>query len=177
MPQENIWYSDKIYHLQRSLFDIAHHSDSKPNEPVPLDSVCALAALIYCGRYLRDIPFSYAVTKNAVSRLKDAIEGYDLEHAWDFDEGKEGTENREVQKKKLFWILAFGGIAAEGKREHGWFLDRFGLACVEMNIKNWEESQKVLAEVLWQEELDESGYRFWEDSRNSAGQIDRWVEM
>lgn len=54
--EDNIWYPDKIYILQRHLFHIAHDSSNASL----LDSVCALAALKYCGHCLCDIPLSYS---------------------------------------------------------------------------------------------------------------------
>lgn len=155
MPQEDIWYSDKIYYLQRNLFDIAHDASYHS----PIDSVCALAALIYCGHCLRDIPLSYVVTAKAVTRLKDAIELYEMFNFWNGD--------YELTKKML-WILGFGGIAAEGKSEREWFVKKFRFCCFNMGVTDWNTAKAAIDNVLWEPDLDDAGVRFWEESNKEA---------
>jgi hypothetical protein len=108
--QEDIWYSGKIYFLPRNLFNIAHGQvedasiDMKERE---LDRLCALAALMYCGYCLRNLPFLFVSFANGVSRLKLAIELFRTNFAfveYDLFNG--------FQIKKLFWVLGFGGGAA-----------------------------------------------------------------
>lgn len=155
MPQENVWYNDKIYHLQRNLFDLAF-SDGQHPQNRPLDSVCAQAGLIYCGHYLRDVPFSYPILANAVTRLKVAIEQYESAFVWNTD--------RE-DSKRMYWALGFGGIAAEAGAEYAWFVRRFAEIGKEMMVGSWAESKMMFVEVLWQEELDEAGVRLWEQAQ------------
>lgn len=148
-PELDIWYSDKIYFLQRNLFDIAHGSSNVPQ----LDSICALAALIYCGHCLRDIPLSYAVTANAVTRLKNTLEVFDVasiqdQESWD----------------KYFWVLSFGGVAAEGKREQEWFVLKFRAMRDYLELADWDAARSILDKVLWQTELDPAGKRLWQAS-------------
>lgn len=155
MPDEDIWYSDKIYYLQRSLFDIAHDSSYH----MPIDSVSALAALIYCGHCLRDIPLSYAVTSKAVTRLQSALELYETFNLWMGD--PELT-------KKMFWILAFGGIAAEGKSERAWFVQKFRFCSFDLNLNTWESARLILDGILWEPGLDDAGIRLFEDSNRQG---------
>ncbi|KAH9212874.1 fungal-specific transcription factor domain-containing protein [Leptodontidium sp. 2 PMI_412] len=155
MPDEDIWYSDKIYYLQRSLFDIAHDSSYH----MPIDSVSALAALIYCGHCLRDIPLSYAVTSKAVTRLQSALELYETFNLWMGD--PELT-------KKMFWILAFGGIAAEGKSERAWFVQKFRFCSFDLNLNTWESARLILDGILWEPGLDDAGVRLFEDSNRQG---------
>lgn len=151
IPTEDIWYSDKIYYLQRSLFDIARVSSYH----IPIDSVCALAALIYCGHCLRDIPLGYAVTSKAVTRLQMAIGSYEEFNLWIGNLGA---------TKKMFWIFAFGGVAAEGKPERGWFAQKFIRCSYILQVTGWESARTILGDLLWEPGLDDAGIRFFEQS-------------
>lgn len=150
---DDISYSDRVYYLQRHLFDIAQDTSYH----APLDSVCALAALMYCGYRLRDIPFAYARVSNAVTRLKDAIEEYEGSHLWVGD-GKLAT--------KMIWLSAFGGVASQGKPERTWFAERFRMCCENLLISDWVGAKMVLDSVLWERELDEGGVRLWNESKS-----------
>ena len=153
LPREDIWYSDKIYYLQRSLFDIIHNPDLLSSS---LDAACGIAGLIYCTHCLRDIPFTFQVISKAVSRLKSAIEGIE-------------TEQLQVQIStagvRLLWVLGLGGVAAEGKRDRSWFAAKFKDMCGVMSLIDWESTKAVLESVLWQEELNDAGERLWDESR------------
>jgi hypothetical protein len=148
LPEDNIWYSDKIYYLQRNLVEIVYC----PNTPRPVDRVCAMAALMYCGHCLRDVPFTFQVIARAVTRLKAAIIKLEMEDSADTD--------REA-KKVMFWILGFGGVAAEGKPERDWFVAKFGALRDELDINDWETASRVLKDVLWQRELDDAASKLW----------------
>ncbi|KUJ22896.1 uncharacterized protein LY89DRAFT_729003 [Mollisia scopiformis] len=149
IPSEDIWYSDKIYFLQRNLFDLAQSG----SDATPLDRVCALAALIYCGHCLRDIPLSYAVTANAVTRLKNSLELLELT-----------SLHEQHLTDKCFWILGFGGVAAEGKPEQEWFAVKFRAMSDYMGLPDWTVARSCLDRILWQVELDAAGERLWEAS-------------
>jgi hypothetical protein len=153
MPKEDIWYSDKIYYLQRHILDIAHSSDY----PQPLDSVCALAALIYCGHCLRDIPLTFTAVRNGVTRLKAAIETYEREYSW--------TQDGDLARK-MFWILSFGGVCAEGKLEGEWFATKFCVCSGQLQLKDWIDAKEILDNILWQPELDEGGFRLWTEAKH-----------
>jgi hypothetical protein len=148
LPEDNIWYSDKIYYLQRNLVEIVYC----PNTPRPVDRVCAMAALMYCGHCLRDVPFTFQVIARAVTRLKAAIIKLEMEVSADTD--------RET-KKVMFWILGFGGVAAEGKPERDWFVAKFKALHDVLDINDWETARGLLKEVLWQMELDDAASKLW----------------
>jgi hypothetical protein len=155
-PPEDLWYSDKIYYVQRSLYDVLHQP---PNEIGMLDTACATAALIFCGHCLRDVPLSFMVTTKAVARLKLAIEAslQSISH----------TINSHLQKR-LFWILGFGGTAAEGKAERAWFVSEFRKISSALYLNNketaWQTAKSALESVLWSDKLDEPASRFWAES-------------
>jgi hypothetical protein len=148
LPQDNIWYSDKIYYLQRNLVEIVYC----PNTPRPVDRVCAMAALMYCGHCLRDVPLTFQVIARAVARLKAVIIEYE----------EEITANADTEAKKvMFWILGFGGVAAEGKLERDWYVAKFRSSCDDLNINDWETANGILKDVLWQAELDDAASKLW----------------
>jgi len=151
-PLEDIWYIDKIYYLQSSLYDIIHQP---PYESGILDTACAFAALIFCGHCLRDVPLSFSVHIKAVTRLKTAIEIAQSSIAYTVDPHL---------RKRLFWILGLGGTAAEGKPEKPWFVDQLRNIFRDMHLNgSWESARPVLKSVLWNECLDEPGKKLWEE--------------
>jgi hypothetical protein len=148
LPEDNIWYSDKIYYLQRNLVEVVYC----PSTPKPLDRVCAMAALMYCGHCLRDVPFTFQVIARAVTRLKDSIVECE----------KESSPASETEdKKRMFWILGFGGVAAEGKPERDWFVAKFRASCDDLDINDWETAKGVWEGVLWQSGLDDAASKLW----------------
>jgi len=147
-PKEHIWYSDKVYYLQRNILDIAHGT----NENQPLNTVRALVALIYCARCLRDVPFTFTAMGRAVTRLKSAVLRYEEQNSW---------EANPESARKIFWILCFGGAAAIGKPERTWFAARFRASCDYLDVNDWETARSLLQDMLWEPDLDEAGYEFW----------------
>jgi hypothetical protein len=150
MPKEDMSYSDKVYFLQRQLFEIIHGEGS-----TKLEVACATAALIFCYRMLRDVPFSFGIAGKAVKRAKEALLGV--------NGGQEG------KGEMLFWTLGFGAIAAEGKEEGRWFLEKFGNVCQVLRVRRWEGVRGRLQSVLWGDELDEAGMRVWEEVERVMG--------
>jgi hypothetical protein len=149
VPEENIWYSDKIYSLQHRLYFILHNSPF----PSSLDPAMCIAALIFCAVCLRDITFNFRIIYNGVKRLKTAVQVF-LDRYWkpcvDYALGV-----------KLFWVLGMGGIASEGKEERNWFVGKFKIMCGVLNLKNWEDARGLLEGVLWQEDLNGFGGKLW----------------
>lgn len=84
--------------------------------------------------------------------MKAAIIEYEEEIAADAD--KEA-------KKVMFWILGFGGVAAEGKPERDWFVAKFRASCDDLDINDWETANRILKDVLWQAELDDAASKLW----------------
>ncbi|KAN0122911.1 Fungal specific transcription factor domain containing protein [Hyaloscypha variabilis] len=148
LPEDNIWYSDKIYYLQRNLIEVVYC----PNTPRPVDRVCAMAALMYCGHCLRDVPLTFQVIARAVTRLKAAIIDY---------EKNMSSEPDKEEKRVMFWILGFGGVAAVGKPERDWFVANFRAICDDLDVNDWEKANGMLKDVLWQADLDDGGSKLW----------------
>ena len=157
LPQENIWYSDKIYSVQHRLFDILHSTADQRGE---LDAACCITALIFCSTCLRDIGFNFRVIENAVKRLKEAISEF-LEKHWvprvDFPLGM-----------KLFWVLGLGGIASEGKEERWWFVEKFRKMAAVLGLKDWEGAEAILESALWQADLNGFGRKLWAEAHSSV---------
>ena len=84
--------------------------------------------------------------------LKAAIIKLEMEVSADTD--------RET-KKVMFWILGFGGVAAEGKPERDWFVAKFKALRDVLDINDWETARGLLKEVLWQMELDDAASKLW----------------
>lgn len=125
-----------------------------------LNRLVALAALMYCGHCLRDIPLSHAVFRNGVSRLKTAVEGYQPP-MWDALDLDFDFRGKGLSTRKLFWVLFFGAVAAEGKSERAWFVRRMGMCAADLGLWEWQEAREVMESVLWQSELDANGMRVW----------------
>jgi len=84
--------------------------------------------------------------------LKDSIVEYEKEVPLASD-----TEDQ----KRMFWILGFGGMAAEGKPERDWFVAKFRKSCDDLNINDWETAKEILVNVLWQSDLDDDASKLW----------------
>jgi hypothetical protein len=77
---DHIWYSDKIYLLQRSLMDIAYN---KQHNTSHIDRACAIAALIYLHTGLCEVGIRSKVISVLVSRFKSwAADGDERICAW-----------------------------------------------------------------------------------------------
>ena len=149
MPQENIWYSDRIYYLQRCLFEIMFCPKSEGGS---LDSALAIAGIMFCGNCLRDIPLTFEVFKKAVARLKSVIQ--DLEDC--------GLLIDDPQlDHRLFWAIGFGGVAADGKPERAWYVAKFRQLCDARNIQDWGSAKAVLEAFLWESSYDGAGHLLW----------------
>jgi hypothetical protein len=161
-PRENIWYSDKIYYLQRSLYEIIHRPQSEKGE---LDTAGSIAALIYCCNCLRDIPLSFQVIAKTVKRVKESLETFQ----------KTPLLSQDFKLHiRLFWILGLGGVAAEGKpTERSWLVDEFRKMSELMGVRYWDSARAILEGVLWHPDLDEFGKRFWEEAMSEPG-LDIW---
>jgi len=150
-PEENIWYSDRIYYFQRSLYEIIHRPASDSQD---LEIPGAIAALIYCCNCLRDTPLNFRVIFKAVTRLKESLQ----------------PVSRSVMLSqysgfhfKLFWILGLGGAASEGKPERTWLVEEFRIVRDILEVQSWEETRSILEGMLWHPALDRCGKRFWDE--------------
>jgi len=71
----------------------------------------------------------------------------------------------------MFWILAFGGVCAEGKPEREWFATKFWVASGQLQLKDWESAKEILDAILWQPELDDGGVRLWTEAHTWEGEF------
>ncbi|KAF4631206.1 hypothetical protein G7Y89_g6916 [Cudoniella acicularis] len=160
-PRENLFYSDKIYHFQHQLFTIIH---SSPSFYTSLDKACSIVALLFCCYALKDIPFTFRIFTKGVERLKILVALHE-----ENSKGDDGVMGRndgdEIEvKRKLFWAVGLGALAAEGKDEWGWFVERIREMCVVMGVDCWDKARSILESVLWQNDLNEAGERLWKEA-------------
>jgi hypothetical protein len=146
---DNMWYSDKVYLVQRDLV----YSSFEPEE-AELDAPCRIAASIYVDSYLRDLGFHSRVIAVMVTRLKNLLERKGL--VWQHDGG-------EQKWMTSFWILVIGGIAAMNKPEQQWFLMHLRSCCEAMGLHDRVDAEQLLRMILWSR--DWSGYleKMWEE--------------
>jgi hypothetical protein len=149
---DHIWYSDKIYLLQRSLMDIAYN---KQHNTSHIDRACAIAALIYLHTGLCEVRIRSKVISVLVSRLKAEL----LMAMRGFAPGEDSGE----MTRKLVWALYFGGVACgfEGQRE--WYLEQLGIACEALGLETWPDMLAVLESMFWKDECEEPTGALWRE--------------
>lgn len=149
LPEENIWYSDQVYYLQHCLLAII-------NSPKygQLDTIFSIAAVIFCCTCFRDVNFNFRVVADGVRRLKDALEALDADQSLMI----------EKHCHRLFWTSTLGAIAAEGKREKPWLVEKMKTMCKILNLSTWKSAKKILEDILWQSKLDQFGSRLWRET-------------
>jgi hypothetical protein len=75
------------------------------------------------------------------------------------DSWKFGLDAR--TREKLIWSVGFGGISSGGRRERAWFISLFRDICNTLEVRSWEYVRVMFRNVLWRDELDDEGVRFW----------------
>jgi hypothetical protein len=148
LPEENVAYSDKVYYLQHCLLAIIHSPAYGQ-----LDTVFAGSALIFCCACFRDVNFNFRVIADGVRRLQNELEALDIKYAL--------TDS--VSSTRLFWTVTMGAIAAEGKAERPWFIEKMKTVSPVLNLSTWESAKVVLEDILWQAQLDQFGRRLWRE--------------
>ena len=143
--------SDKIFVLERKVFDLIH---SPPPSTTPLDHACTVAALIHMRSNLRDNVCNFRIIETA--RLQYAL--IELGDLWQ-------REYDLRDREKLVWTLGFGAVSSEGRPERDWFVSTFRHVCESVGLRRWEYVRAVFDTVLWKSELDVDGMRVWEDMR------------
>ncbi|KUJ13964.1 uncharacterized protein LY89DRAFT_151350 [Mollisia scopiformis] len=147
-PQENIWYSDKVYYLQFCLLEVLHSPKSSH-----LEVATSIAALIYCSVCFRDLSFNFRVVGETVVRLEAVLQNVFYEAA-----------NLGKDYENLLWSLIVGGMAAEGKPEREWFVVQLAAIGRTLSIMNWDGCKGMLRRLSWQVELDSFGSRLWREA-------------
>lgn len=152
-PPENIWYSDRIYYLNRALYEIIHRPLAEGEE---LDAPGAMIAIVYCRNGLRDVPLRFRVIANQVTRAREALELLPAKYLRPQDP---------KMQTRLFWIMGLGGTAAEGlEADRAWFVREFGKLSESIGVHSWDDAKAILQNILWHPELDGPGRRFWDEA-------------
>jgi hypothetical protein len=138
---DSMWYSDKLYLLQRNLVYFSLNT-----EQTKLDTACCIAAAIYTDSYLTDLGFHSGIVAVMVNRLKKV-----LEEGVFVLPGGDGEESSIT----IFWILAVGGISAMGKPEQQWFLKRFRSYCEVMRLVKKSDVEDQLQNIVWTKDWSE----------------------
>lgn len=149
LPEEDVRYSDKVYYLQHCLLAIIHSPDYGP-----LDTVFSIAALIFCCTCFRDVSFNFRVVADGVTRLQNALEAFETDHSL-IDA---------AHSNRLFWTITLGAIAAEGKQERPWLVEKMKIVGAVLNLDTWESAKGILEDILWQSQLDQFGHRLWREA-------------
>lgn len=148
LPEEDVAYSDKVYYLQHCLLAIIHSPAYGQ-----FDTVFAVSALIFCCTCFRDVNFNSRVIADGVKRLRNELEALDIEYFF----------MDTASSNRLFWTVTMGAIAAEGKAERPWLIDKVKTMSEVLNLERWESAKLVLGDILWQAQLDHSGRRLWRE--------------
>jgi hypothetical protein len=157
---DNIWYSDQVYNLQRRLLDLPETGLllDPMDAMTALTKAVAIAALLFSYPALRDISFNYRSIGVQVTNLQTALALF-FSFPESEDWGQQIGSDRDNHQQSLFWTLAVGAIAADGKAEQGWFRSQFAMMCRSLGVESWEEVKEWLNSVLWVEELESAGKR------------------
>jgi hypothetical protein len=159
-------YSNQALGIQIRLIDLSYsdynsdYNNTSMTTMQLLEKSAAITALMYSYNTLRDIPFNYTIFAALVSNLQTTLVPLlsETECLW-----QDSTLFSEAWQQKVFWVLAIGGMAAEGKSCYPWFCAHFSRICLTQRISAWEEIKTCLETVLWSDELDNVGQRLWID--------------
>jgi hypothetical protein len=110
---DSMWYSDKVYLLQRSLVYL-----SLDPEQAVVNAACCIAASMYVDSYFRDLGFYSNVIALMVTKLKMFLDQR-LQNVI-----TSPAEYNEDELSMVLWTLIIGGILAMKKPERSWFLER-----------------------------------------------------
>jgi hypothetical protein len=130
-----MWYSDKVYLVQRDLVYLWLESAAKD-----LDSACSIAASIYVDAYMRDLGLHTRGIAVMIGRLRSVLETnivpFQLEHD-------------DYLQTVVLWVLTIGGIAARRTINEQWFVDHLRSAYEGMNLQSQGDIENVLRKILW----------------------------
>jgi hypothetical protein len=155
---DSMWYSDKVYLVQR---DVVY--SSLKNEHTGLDAACHVAVIIYIDSYMRDLGFHSGVVAIMVTRLKSIMDRMALEA---LIEGQD-----EDSWIVFFWVLVVGAIAAVSKPEQQWFLTRLSIFRERIGLEDIIEAENHLRKILWTKNW--SGYlkEVWKTSESMSNSL------
>ena len=140
-----MWYSDKVYLVQRDLVFLTFNPEPYHTK---LDTACCIAASIFVNIRLRDLGMYSSVIGFMVKNLKEFLENGCLENS------RSDESNSQEEMCKLFWILVYGAISAVGRLEREWFVESLRSVCGRMEIKSQNDGVEILKRILWSHEWD-----------------------
>jgi hypothetical protein len=149
---DSMWYSDKVYLVQRNIV----YSSLDP-EQEPLHTACYIAGSIYVNSYLRDLGFHSGVIALLVTKLKDFLEDKMLVAVGGYDEDE------------LVWILCVGGISAMGKPERGWFVERLKRVCEAFKVETASQVEEALRKIVWSRDWNDALEEMWQELSEPIG--------
>jgi Fungal specific transcription factor domain len=145
--QHDIRTSDQLYCSQARLYALCCHPYGGKR---PLVTATTAAMLIYSYRCLRDTSFTFRIIGQLVRNLK-------AELLQILEEELLACEHAE----RFLWVLAMGGMAAEGKCERPWYVVNFRMMADGLGLWSWRQVKRVLEGILWMKELDGPGWKLW----------------
>lgn len=159
--RESMWYCDKVFLVERNLVYLSLNPDP---EHTKLDTAACMAANIFVSAWLRDLGFYSRLVAVMVGNLTQFLENECLEAV---DSVAKGNDLEALSK--LFWVLVFGGIAAVGRPERMWFVERLPSLNWKMNIKRQSDGQDILRKILWTDEWNGYFEILWQDIFRAKG--------
>ncbi|KAE9375953.1 hypothetical protein N431DRAFT_481146 [Stipitochalara longipes BDJ] len=145
-----LWYSDKIYLIQRSLICLT--MDPEPYQ-TSLDTACYMTASLYVDCRLRDLGARSVAIGTGVSKLRAFLPQVFQELPQDF--------GLSVSVDRILWVLVFAGIAANGRPERPWLVEKLANMCRILKFESWVELTAILKIILWDEEWEVPRELLW----------------
>jgi hypothetical protein len=146
---DSMWYSDKVYLVQRSLV----YASLDPEQRV-VDIACYIAGSMYVDSYLRDLGFYSGIIALMVAKLKNFLEQNVVGLLDGYNE--EGLI-------MIFWTLLIGGLSATGKPERGWFIEHLRTVCKTLKLHTRSGAEEVLRKILWSKDWSMYLEEIWEE--------------
>jgi hypothetical protein len=138
-----LWYSDKIYLVQRSLVRLT--MDPEPHH-TSLDIACYIVASLYVDCRLRDLGDRSIAISIAVTKLRTLLPQVFEELPQHFGFG--------ASVDRILWVLVFACIAANGRPERPWFIQKLAAMCQILKFESWVELIAISKGVLWDDEWE-----------------------
>ncbi|KAL2069219.1 hypothetical protein VTL71DRAFT_15557 [Oculimacula yallundae] len=151
---DNIWYSDKVYLIQRNL---THMWVSPSAAGSRLDTLCCLAASIYVDSCLRDLGFHCPIIGHLVGLLKKDSEALIFSN----DPNLFGCEVGDEVVERLMWVFGIASVASSSWPERDWFVEQFALACSSLKVTSWPQAESMLRKYMWNAQWVSSSPSFW----------------
>lgn len=156
---DHMWYSDKIYLVQRSLMDVAYNKRKTSH----IDRASALVALIYVHAGLCEVKLHSKIIGVLVSRLQSSL-GLFMSESKPVSEGVRTV-------KKLLWALYFGGVAAAVGPERQWFVKHLAISCEALDLRTWADMMAILETVFWKEKWEKPVGALWRHLETARHEI------